>query len=122
MKTFKKWNKKHIQDNGPFCSDDYKSFCRAFKNFLKRSFPNAEITGFRANHYDTSGFITQNDHTVYISSNMDRYKGYIDFDDTGAHYGVLYRRAKNTKDYIGEGNYFCSMWDLIPEVQRLLEQ
>ena len=92
MKTFKRWNKKHIEDWGCVCSDDAKSFYRAFKNYLRRIVPDAKITGFKANHYDTSGFIRKGDKVLYISHYIERYRGYVDFDDTGAHLGVPYSR------------------------------
>lgn len=119
MKTFKKWDKKHIEDWRYCCSDDYKSFCRAFKDYLKRSFPNAEITGFKANHYDTSGFITENGKTIYVSSSMDRYKCFHDFSENNYTNGILYRVAKNTRDYRGGGNHFSSMNNLVENIKDL---
>lgn len=117
MNTFKKWNKKPIEDWGCVCSDDAKSFYRAFKNYLKRIVPEGEIIGFKANHYDASGFIKVGDHYLYISHSIERYQGYVDFDDTGAHFGVLYRTALNEKDYKGGANHFCSINELADRVR-----
>ena len=74
MKNFKKWENKFIEDWGCAMSDDAKSFYRAFKNYLKRAFPNAELIGFKPNHYDTSGFIKMNGKVIYVSHSIDRYK------------------------------------------------
>lgn len=120
MKTFKKWNKKPIEDWKTTCSSDYKSFVRAFKNYLKRTFPNYELTGFRPNHYDTSGFISNGKTTIYISQSMDRDQGHINFEDTGAHRGILFRKVKDTHDYHGEGNHFCSIYELEDELKTIL--
>ena len=121
MKTFRKnWNKRNIEDWGCYCSKEYKSFCRAFKNYLKRAFPNAELTGFTANHYDTSGFITENGVCVYVSHSIDRGKGYVDFDESGCINGVLYRIAKDTKDYHGKTNHFSSMTNLEMNIKELM--
>lgn len=123
MKTFRKtWHKHGIDDLGCYCSKDYISFCRAFKNYLKRTFPNAELTGFTANHYDTSGFITENGVCIYISHSIDRYKGYVDFDETGYANGVLYRIAKDTKDYHGEENHFSSITNLEKNIKDLINK
>lgn len=116
MKTFKKWNKKEIEDWGCVCSDDCKAFYRAFKGYIKRLRPGAELFGFKANHYDFSGFIKEGNKCLYISHSLDRYDNRVDFDDTGFHRGVLYRTANNEKDYTGGGNYFCSINQLADRI------
>lgn len=122
MKTFRKWHNKHIEDWGCYCSDDYKSFCRAFKNYLKREFPNAEVIGFKANHYDTSGFLKfSEDKYVYISSDMDRYSCKHNFNESGCMYGVLYRTAQDDKDFRGGSNRFSSMFNLASNIKKLVQ-
>lgn len=120
MKNFKKWNKKNIEDWGSVMSDDGKAFYKAFKGYLKRSFPDAEIIGFKPNHYNAFGFVKYNDKYIYISHNIDRYRCHVDFDDTSTLYGVLYRTAKNEKDYTGGRNHFTSINCLVDEVNDLL--
>lgn len=121
MKNFKKkWDKKPIEDWHTVCSDDYKSFCKAFKNYLKRSFPDAEIIGFKANHYDTSGFIHEGDNYIYVSHSMNRYSCRVDFSETGAMNGVLYRTAKDAKDYTGGINHFTSINNMVEDILLLL--
>ncbi len=117
MKTFKKWNNKPIEDWGCVCSDDCKAFYRAFRNYLKRIVPGAELIGFKANHYDTSGFIKVDNRYLYISHAIERYYGKVNFDDTGAHFGVLYRSAENEKDYRGGANHFCSINELADRIK-----
>ena len=121
MNTFKQWNKKPIEDWGSVMSDDGKSFYRAFKNYLKRSFPEAEIIGFKPNHYDVSGFIRRGEKYIYVSHSIDRYKGFVDFSETGAFNGVLYRTAAHDRDYTGT-NHFCSMFELVDAVNALFER
>ncbi len=117
MKTFKKWNKKRIEDWGAYMSEDGKSFYRAFKNYIKRSFPDAELIGFKPNHYDTSGFIKRGGVYVYVSHSIDRYRGYVDF-ETGAINGVLYRVARDEKDYTGGANNFTSINNMVKDIEK----
>lgn len=119
MKTFKKWDKKYIEDWGSQMSDDAKSFYRAFKNYLKRSLPEAEIIGFKPNHYDASGFIKINNRYIYISHCIDRYKKRVDFNETGAANGVLIRTAINDHDYTGGNNNFTSIYNLVEDLKKL---
>ena len=121
MKTFKKWDGKHIEDWGAYMSDDGKSFYRAFKNYLKRTFPEAEVIDFKPNHYDASGFLKfPNGFCIYVSHNIDRYKQSVDFSASGALYGVLFRFAKDEKDFHGEVNNFSSIYDLEKSIRGLI--
>lgn len=121
MKTFKKWDGKFIQDNITECSKEYKEFCTEFKNYLKRTFPEAEVIGFKANHYDTSGFLRFGERYIYISSSMNRYRGYYIFSENNAMNGVLYRTAKDPKDFRGGMNHFTSFNDLEKDIRKMLE-
>ena len=112
MNTFKRWNGKKIEDWGSIQSDDAKAFYRAFKNYLKRTFPDCEIIGFKPNHYDCSGFINKDGNYIYISHSIDRSKERVDFNDSGVMSGVLYRTADGPKDYRGGQNNFCSLYKL----------
>jgi len=122
MKIFRKWDKKHITDNGSTCSGEYKQFCKALRHYLERTFPDAEIIGFKANHYDTSGFIKKDDKYIYISSGMDRFRGYHDFSESSCMNGVLYRTAKNSTDYKGGSNHFTSFNNLEHDVKVLFDR
>lgn len=120
MKTFRKWNKRIIADWGSENSDDSKAFYRAFKNYLKRTFPSAELIGFKPNHYDFSGFIKIDGVTIYISHDIDRSRQYVDFNDIGCSHGVLFRIAENEKDYHGGPNHFSSIFCLEEELNKLI--
>ena len=119
MKTFSKWNLKPIDDYGSVMSDDAKSFYRAFKNYIKRSFPEAEIVGFKPNHYDTSGFIRVANRCVYVSHNINRATCRVDFNASSPMDGVLFRVARNTKDYRGGQNHFTSIYRMKEDIDRL---
>ncbi len=122
MDKFSKYNKKKLEDWGTAMSDEAKSFYRAFKNYLKREFPDATLVGFRPNHYDFSGFIVQDGKCVYISHDLyracDGY-AYADFSDSSCMNGVLYRTARDTKDFRGGGNRFSSIYDLAENVRQM---
>ena len=122
MKTFKKWNNKYIEDCGCVQSDDAVSFYKAFRNFLKRSFPDAEIIGFKPNHYAASGFIKRDDKFIYVSHSINRSKCRVDFSDSGCMSGVLYRTAKDEHDFHGGTNHFTSMYKLVDDINWLFEQ
>lgn len=119
MKTFKKWDKRHIEDWSCYMSDDGKKFYRAFKNYLKRSFPGDEIIGFKPNHYDASGFIRRGDNYIYVSHSIDRYREWVDFSVSSCTGGVLYRTAENAKDYTGGGNHFTSINNMVEDIEGL---
>ena len=122
MKNFKKWENKFIEDWGCAMSDDAKSFYRAFKNYLKRAFPNAELIGFKPNHYDTSGFIKMNGKVIYVSHSIDRYKKKVDFNESGAMNGVLYRTAESENDFTGGWNNFTSINNMAKSILELFEK
>lgn len=108
-KFLKEYNGHRFEDWGCHCSNDYKSFVRKFKAYLKRNLPSdCELIGFKPNHYDHSGFIKHGDEYIYVSWSWDRYSP-VDIDVEGAHKGVLCRFAKNDKDFRGETNQFTSL-------------
>ena len=124
MNKFKKWNKKPIEDWGSEMSDDAKAFYKAFKSFIKRSFPEATLIGFKPNHYDFSGFIYKDNKYVYVSHsinryNIDAYNSYVDFDDNSVTNGVLYRTAENDHDYRGGKNNFTSINNMVEDIMKI---
>jgi len=109
-KFISKYEGKLIEDWGCACSDDFKKMARDFKGAVKREFPNAKLTGFKANHYDFSGFIEEGGNCVYVSYNMTRgIPLNLKLRDCSS--GILVRTAKDTKDYKGGHNNFCSFYD-----------
>ena len=121
LKFVKKWDKKCIQDDGPFVSKEFSSFYRQFVNGLKRSFPLCEVT-VRKGHYDISGFLSQDGKHIYFSYAVPRGNLPIDFSQENARNGFLYRKAKDTKDYTGSLNHFCSGYDFVSSVNRLFSR
>lgn len=97
---------------------DFNSFTRKFKNAVKRTFPNATLTGFKPNHYCFSGFIEEEgEKTVYVSfSTMAGMP--LDLRASNAR-GILVRVAENTKDYTGGFNNFCSFYDFKNKVEQV---
>ena len=123
MKTFKKWNHVAIEDCGCYMSEEGKSYIRAFKSFLKRNFPGAELVGFNPNHYDTFGFLVIDGICVYVSHEIPRYGRKLDFSQGECCMGgseVLYRTAKDTNDYRGDRNHFSSMFELVDNINILV--
>lgn len=122
-KFLTKWNGREIEDWGSVVSDEFREFARDFKSYVKRCFDGTgyKVEGYHAGHYDMSGFLVkEGDPTdcVYFSYNVPRYEK-IDVTAPGAHYGVLYRTAENTKDFRGGMNHFSSLAEFNSE--RLLE-
>lgn len=121
-KFYKKWNLKSVDDCGSCMSESAKQFCRDFKSYLKRSFPNAKLINFTPNHYDISGFLIENDVCVYISYKIPRYGESIDFNANNLMNSVLYRTAKHTKDFSGGNNNFSSLFELEQNLKNMLEK
>ena len=119
MKTFKKWNNKAVEDWGSVMSKEAKSFARAFKNMLVRELSTSgiEVVNFHTGHYDLSGCLKKDEQYVYFSYSIPRWGERIDFNKSGASYGVLYRTAEGPKDFHGGMNNFCSISEL-PEALR----
>lgn len=112
MRTFKmKWNGKAVEDCGSYMSKEAKTFVTDFRNMLKRELSpyGIEMVSLKPNHYDCFGFVKKGDHYIYISYSIPRYGSCINFYLSGSFDGVLYRTAKNEKDYTGGRNHFSSI-------------
>ena len=114
-----KWNGVRVQDDGCLMSGEARQFVTQFRNALKKDLPDAEIA-VQPGHYDLYGFVSANGHTVYISYNIPRHGLPVNCNDCGAN-GILYRTAKNTRDYTGGPNHFCGFLDLPGNLRRMLE-
>lgn len=103
--TLKPYVTKGIEDWGSVTSDDYKSFQRKYKNFIKKVCEenNMELVKFNPNHYEFSAFVKKDDKFVYISISDVRYF-------KNAWYNrILVRTAKSEKDYTGGFNNYTSL-------------
>lgn len=122
MKTdtfIKRFQNKGIEDCGSVTGKDFKSFTTCFKNYLKRTFPDAEILKYNPGHYDVSCFLKfPSGNIIYVSYNVPRGGRPINVDRSDAHAGVLYRTAENESDYHGGSNNFTSLRN-IKDIKRL---
>ncbi len=127
MGKLREFDKKEIEDWGSCMSSEAKTFYRLFKNYIKRAFPDAEIIGFKPNHYNASGYIKQGNNYVYVSHSMKRvYYGHdyaiVDFSVKSAPHGVLFRIAKHEKDYTGDHNRFTSINSMVDDICALFKK
>ena len=111
-------------DERTSCSKDFKSFAAKFKNFLKRNIPEGySIVNHRCGHYDLSGFVKSPDgKCVYYSYAWDRFSPLNVYTDRSAMHGVLYRKAKDEKDFRGEINNFAAIADLPGSIVKLMSR
>ncbi len=124
MKTFKsKWADVSVEDCGAYMSKEAISFCNGFRNMLKRELSpyGIDIVNAINGHYYVSLFLKQKDKYIYVSYSIPRYGLSISFENSSCHNGVLYRFAKNEKDYRGENNRFTSLDCLTKDVLRAFE-
>ena len=120
----KKWNGKVIEDWGGYQSDEWKSFCRSFKSAIRRNSAGFEIAGdgsFKSSHYFVSGFVQKEGKTYYISYDYDRGLP-VELSKKGWAGPILWRRAKDTKDYRGDVNHFTTAQDLFDEIEADYER
>lgn len=101
--------------SSPYCPKIYTDVCRDFKKYLKKSFNGYEITGFKANHFDTDGYICNPLTNKYVNIIVRDCRVFSMFD------GITYRKAKNTKDFKGEHNNLCKIEDLVEQVKNMLK-
>lgn len=100
--------------NGGFessCSKtpEFTSFARKFKNALKKELAtiNATITAYNVGHFYVSGFFRIGENCFYFSISDVRGMMPIPFCDLP----MLYRTAKNEKDYTGGSNNYVEIAD-----------
>lgn len=110
-KFLKEYHGKTIRDDGAYMSEEAKSFFRKMKGYVKRISPDFTIEKWSVGHYAVSFFLVKHDSndTIYVSYDLPRGNIPVDIHKTGPMFGVLYRRAKDTNDYKGGLNHFCSL-------------
>ena len=109
-KFIKKYNHKGILDAGCVVSEEFKTFCKDFKKAMVKVLPeDTKIVKMSVGHYDLSGFIQKGNNYYYFSYNVPRGEMPLNFNDRSAFFGVLFRTAKNTRDYTGGRNNFTSV-------------
>jgi hypothetical protein len=87
---------------------------REFKNLAKKL--GAELT-FRGNYFEYSAFFKKSDKCIYVHIGDVRYNIGGNWYDK-----VLYRTAKDEKDYSGGANYYCSYDKLESEMNDLFDR
>lgn len=117
----KKWNGKHLQDDGICVSKEYNTFQNAFKREMTQIAQNigATLVKFSKGHYDVWGFIERNGKYVYFNYDTSLCGGRATpkLKDGMA---MLCRTAENVKDYRGGDNNFTSFEDCESVIDRLL--
>lgn len=113
-----------IEDQLTVTSKDFKSFCTKLKNALKKE---ALLAGFddvtlRPGHYDMHGFLRKGEQYIFWSYNVERYDRPTDLKCSDYMKGVLYRTAKNDKDFTGGHNHYTCLANLIKDADSLLNK
>lgn len=93
----------NIEDLGGYKSPSFKLYARKFKNDFNKELSTigAKITSFNAGHYYVSGFFrTKNNECFYFSQSDLRH---FNFEK------LMYRTAKDEKDYTGGMNRFIEI-------------
>lgn len=85
---------------------------KEFKSLAKKL--GAELT-FSGNHFEYSAFFKKADKHIYV------HIGDVRYDDRW-YDSVLYRTAKDEKDYSGGANNYCSYGDLETELNDLFDR
>lgn len=95
--------------------EDFVAFVKDIKKFIKKRVGrNYKFTGFKPNHFTTSGFITNiiTGKIVYLSFSDVRFeKDWIT--------NILIRKASSTKDYTGERNQYSSLLRIDDMIKKL---
>jgi 2-hydroxy-3-keto-5-methylthiopentenyl-1-phosphate phosphatase len=120
-KFLKKYDNHVFEDWGTSCSDDFKSFVRQFKNYIKRNIPDSyEILKHRCNHYDFSGYVKNPaGKCVYYSYTWNRFSP-VRVDDMSFRNNILVRFCEDENDYHGEHNEFTSIAELPQKIKNML--
>jgi len=96
---------------------DMQEFSRKFKSWVKKIAKENgwEVVnyGYSVDHF--SGFFKCGDTYIYFAYDLP-WEEPVDVTLPGAHYGVLYRTAKDDKDYTGGHNCFSSLEDFPEDV------
>ena len=100
---------------GCYTGDDYKSFERKYKNYLKSVCNDNgwELVKFSPNHYEFTCFIKKEDKYIYFSISDVRY-----FKNQW-YSNILVRTAKDDRDYTGGSNQHTSLEELPSYLGRM---
>ena len=104
--------------SGSYIGEDYKTFERKYINYLKSLCKDNgwEVVKVNKNHYEFSAFFLCEDRYIYFSISDVRVC------PNGWYNCILIRTAKNKKDYTGGPNHYCSLPNLIAELNSLIKR
>lgn len=119
-----KWHLTGIEDAGACVSEEFNKFAKELKTVLRSDAKSLgfNLADFSKGHYFVSGFFEKDGKYVYFSYDVPRSETPMDLTAKSAFDGVLYRTAKNCKDYTGGPNRFTSMTTLLENVETLLSK
>ena len=115
----KKWDSRQLEDAGAYMSKEADGFCNTFRNMLKRigKTKGFEVVSFTKGHYYLSAFCKNGDTFVYLNFDIPRHKPLCFYKDK-----CLVRYAKDARDYRGEHNQYCSLYDLPEKLDAMFER
>lgn len=122
-KFIKEYDGYTIEDACTVASEDFKSYCKKLRSALSKEakLHGMEVT-LKPNHYDMSGFFKKGDKFAYWSFYVMRgdMPTYLNDEDKYGCEKFLYRTAKSEKDFTGGRNNYCTLSELVDNVDRLI--
>ena len=118
----KKYKGKTLEDSGSYVSKDFQSFARSFRALMKENAATHgwQIEKYSVGHYYLSGFLSKGEKHLYFSYSPARLAP-LNLESPSALNGVLLRIARDSKDYTGGRNHFCSVKDIATLIGRFSE-
>lgn len=114
-----KYNARSIEDDGAYNSAEMKCFFKDFKKALK-DMDGLKIEKVSLGHYGISGFVSANGNTAYFDISVPRGGLPMDMYEPHVMKGIMYRQARDTKDFRGGPNHFTSYVNFEKDVKALL--
>lgn len=93
-----------------------KAYKKAFEKLMQKMFPDCTIIANSGAYCEASGFIKKDDKYIYYSTDDYRWPSGSSWKN-----GILYRAAKDEKDYSGGSNCFADIEFLEESVRKLFE-
>ena len=114
MKNINKWLNFKFQYGN---DNEFSNLSRNVKAYIKRNLAeNYELVNYNKGYFYISGFIKNNDNNKFMYFSFPD----VRYDNTWYKH-VLYRTAENEKDYTGGHNKYCSVEDLINNMQNSIK-
>ena len=109
---------KGIEDWGGYTSDDFKSFARKWRNYMRRvcNANGWELVQFNTGHYYCSWFVKNGSKFVYCSFSDVRHFS------TSWYKTILYRTAESDHDYTGSSNWYTDLYTLEENLRKMFKR